>query len=94
MARTDSSKHLDPVVAKVHDDDFPSGRDAHPAGSVEFPGSGPWGAEGVDKDPVGVEDLDPVVPGVRHHDMTLFVDGNAVRAGELARIGALATKKL
>ena len=94
MARTDSSKHLDPVVAKVHDDDFPSGRDANPAGSVEFPGSGPRGAEGVDKDPVGVEDLDPVVPGVCHHDVTLFVDGNAVGAGELARIGALATKKL
>ena len=38
--------------------------------------------------------MDSVVPGVRHHDVALFVDGNAVRAGELARIGALATKKL
>ena len=92
IIHTACSEDLNPVVAKVDDDDVAVGGDADAGGAVELAGPGSGRAEGVDEDSVGSEDLDAVVARVCHDDVTLFVHSNSVGASEGAGVRALQTK--
>ena len=83
---------LHPVIAKVDHDQLSLGRNAEPRGPVELAGSVALGAELVDEDALGAEDLDAVVATVGHDDVAFLVHGYTVGSGERAVFIALEDK--
>ena len=61
------------MVLPVRDEDVTLGVDRDPLQPLELRVALPPPPEGAEEGAVGVEDLDPVVAGVRHEDVTLFV---------------------
>ena len=84
-----TSEHLHSVVSKVHDDDVSLGGDANAARPVKFTGSRSLGTEFMDEIPRAREDLDSVVPRVRHYYVAFIIHGNAIGTHEHSIITSL-----
>lgn len=88
------SENLNPVVSKI-DDDYPSfGRDGNPGGTVHLAGLDTGLAERAQKRPIRTEHLHPMIPRVRHDDVTFGVYGYPLRPRELPVAVALVAEKL
>ena len=75
------------MVLSVGDQDVPGGVDRYPLQPLELSVALPPPTEGPQEGSVRVEDLDPVVPGVRHEDEPLLVNSHAsaIQAGQGGR---------
>mmetsp|Transcript_25643 Transcript_25643/g.65196 ORF Transcript_25643/g.65196 Transcript_25643/m.65196 type:complete len:284 (+) Transcript_25643:248-1099(+) len=80
------------VGVGVAHDNVAIGRDRHPRHAAETSGALPAGAEGADKVPLGVKDLDAGVAAVGHDDAAIPRHGDARGVPELAVAVALVTE--
>src|SRR5207244_3703964 len=90
------TKHLDAVVARIRYDDRPVGPDRHAAAisveRIELTRAGASAAEGKEKRPRGVEDLDPVVARIHYEDRPVGPNRHALGTDELPVAGARAAE--
>lgn len=65
------------MILPVRHEDVTVGVDGDPLQSLELARAGAPASEAAKEGPVGIKDLDPVVPAVRNENVSLVVYGNS-----------------
>lgn len=88
------SEDLYTVVSEVYDNNSPFGRYSNSGGTIHLAGLDAGLTERAQKCPVRTENLYPMIPRIRHDDMTLGVHSDSLWSSEFPIAVALVAEEL